>query len=85
MATFYVEAVRLPFGGPKACVKVGYTVKRAADWGVDVVSPDMTAVFRVEHVRTATEAVACVLEYAAGLGPCVQLVMGGRKAEPAVV
>jgi hypothetical protein len=72
--TYYVETFR--HNG-----KVGFNVRRAADFSVDTMSPQMTAVFRVTHVKNGKDAVSCILEYAAGFQPCVQLVYGGKVAE----
>ena len=74
MAVFYVETVRLPFGGPKACVKVDFNVHKEANFSRDALSRDMTSVFRVEHVRNSTEAVACIIERLAGKSTCVSQV-----------
>lgn len=79
MATFFVETQRLAFGGPKGAQKLDFAVHREDKFSADVVSPCMTAVFEVEHVRNSTEAVTCILEYAAGLVPCVRLRMGGKQ------
>jgi hypothetical protein len=81
MATYCVEIVRVPYIGAngRSCVKVDFMVRKAADWSVDTVPPGMVAVFRVEHVNSATEAVSCIMEYAAGFTPCVRLILGGRE------
>jgi hypothetical protein len=78
MATYMVETQRLPFGGPKGGQKLDFAVHKAEAFSADVLSPSMTAVFEVEHCRNATEAVTCIMEYAAGLGPCVRLRFGGK-------
>ncbi len=43
----------------------------------DDLSPDMTCVWRVDHVTTNMEALACIAEKAAGMNSRAFLVFGG--------
>lgn len=79
--TYYVETARpcYPQGG------LIYFVHKEKGFSRDCLSPDMTAVFKVEMVKTKAEAIAAVIEYAAGFRPCVYLIMGGRRNDTAKV
>ncbi len=70
MATFYVETSRPAYPGNGITV----TVHRARDYAVDVLSPGMTSVWCVDKVRTKGDAVAAVIERAAGKHVCVSQV-----------
>lgn len=72
MASYYVETYRPAY--PQRGVRV--KVHKARNFGVDQLSPDMTTVYLVEYVTTKEEAIACVLERAAGHNTCVRLVHG---------
>ena len=72
MASYYVETYRPAY--PQRGVRV--RVHKARDFGVDLLQPGMTTVYLVECVTTKEEAIACVLERAAGHNTCVRLVHG---------
>jgi hypothetical protein len=59
---FYVETYRpaYPDGGIHVRVHTG------RDYGTDYLSPGMTSVWHVRHVRTKEAAIAAVIERAAG-------------------
>ncbi len=78
--TYYVELSREQFSGKQHRQKTSYRAIREKDFSRDILSPCMIAVFRVDHVRTSTDAIAGVMEHAAGFACCCQLIMGGRKA-----
>lgn len=59
---YYVETYRPPY--PERGIKV--RVHAARDYSVDTLSPDMTSVWHVTHVATKQDAVAAVIERAAG-------------------
>ena len=67
MATYYVETSRPAYPGNG--IKV--TVHAARDFSLDVISPDMTSVWQVDKVSSKPEAIAAVIEKAAGKGVCV--------------
>lgn len=75
MATFYVETSRPPY--PARGIKIA--VHKAKDFSRDVLSPCMTAVFQVDNVQTKQDAIASIIERAAGFNPCVRLVFGGKN------
>lgn len=72
MRTFYVETYRPPF--PDTGVKV--TVHRDRNYSADVLNPGMTSVFEVRGVRTKLEALAVMVEHAAGKPVMVRKVFG---------
>jgi len=62
MKTYYVETYRPPYPGRglKICVHA------ERDYSRDVLSPGMTSVWAVQACRTKEEAIAAVVERAAG-------------------
>ena len=74
MKKFYVETYRPPYpqGG------IGYTVHAEKDYFRDILSCNMTAVFEVDCCRTKQEAIALVLEFAAGFPVSVRRILGGK-------
>lgn len=60
--TYYVAAYRPPY--PEKGVKLA--VYREKDYSLDVVPATLTALFCVEHVNNREEAIAAVVERAAG-------------------
>ena len=70
--TFFVETFR-PFDnvGNKS---IHVRVHKEKEFCRDVLSPSMTAVFKVEHVKRKEEAIACCIEKLAGKGVCVSQV-----------
>lgn len=59
---FYVETYRPAY--PEHGIHV--RVHTSRDYGTDHLSPGMTSVWHVSHVRTKEEAIAAVIERAAG-------------------
>ena len=69
---FYVETSR-----PPVSRGVRIRVMNEREYSHDALSPNMTAVFEVDACRTKQEAIACVVEHAAGHTPLVRLLYGG--------
>jgi hypothetical protein len=62
MATLYVETYRPCFPYKGVCVRV----HKEKGFNRDALSPDMTSVWEVQGVKTKEDAIACVIEKAAG-------------------
>lgn len=62
MASYFVETYRPPFPQTGARVRA----HRDRDYSTDALHPCMTSVWHVTHVRTKDEAIAVVIERAAG-------------------
>jgi hypothetical protein len=75
MPTYYVETYRPAY--PERGVHV--RAIRGRDFAEDCLSPTMTTVHAVHNVTTKEEAIACVIEHAAGLGTDCRLTYGGRR------
>ena len=71
---YYVETYRPPF--PERGVR--YRVHSQRAYSRDTLSPDMTAVFEVDNARTKAQAVALVIEKAAGHDVTVRRILGGK-------
>ena len=75
MKHYYVEVCRPAYPARG----ISYRVFTDKEYSTDVLSPCTSAVFRVGCCRSKQEAVALVLEYAAGVkGIDVQCVIGKR-------
>jgi hypothetical protein len=68
--TYYVETYR-PAYPPYLGVGVRVRYIREKDYSVDTLSPTMSSVWKVEHVHNGMQALACVIEHAAGKGTAV--------------
>jgi len=68
MATYYVETYRPNPGS------LSVRAYRERDYCRDVLSPSMTSVWRVDTVRNKEQAIAAVIEKAAGKGVAVSRV-----------
>ena len=75
MATYFVETFRPPH--PERGLK--HAVYSYREFSLDVLNAGMTAVFEVSQVSTKPEAIAAVLEHAAGYGTSVRLIHGGTR------
>lgn len=69
--TYYVAAYRPPY--PERGLKL--VVFPEKDYSIDGVPPTMTALFRVQYVNNREEAIAAVVERAAGKGTAVSQVI----------
>ena len=70
MATYYVETYRPAYPGRGIVTRV----HAARDFSTDTLNPCMTAVFQVDKVSSKPEAIAAVIERAAGKRVCVSQV-----------
>jgi hypothetical protein len=73
--TFYVVIYRPPF--PDRGVK--HIIYREDEYGSEVTPPNITAVFRVQHVTTKQEALACCVEKLAGYNVSVSPIISKDK------
>lgn len=62
MSAYYVETYRPAFPGRGVAVRV----LSEREYSIDTLSPGMTSVWHVDHVRTKQEALAVTIERAAG-------------------
>lgn len=74
MALFYVETFRPAY--PQTGLQ--YRVHSGQQFSRDALNPCMTAVFEVDCVRSKPEALAAVIEHAAGHGVKVCRIFGGK-------
>ena len=75
---YFVEAYRPPYPSK---ARLAYQVHTEKEFCWDILSPDLTALFCVRNVTTKAQALAALIEYAAGLGTSVYQVLPKPKGQ----